>query len=391
MGGVLIIAGTRPEAIKVAPVLRALAPDVTHQLLFTGQHARMASDVWKVFGLKPADNLSVLRKNSTLTSLSIELLEKVSQRVQRFAPDCILVQGDTATAAFGALAGFSLEVPVLHLEAGLRSGDLSSPFPEEGYRQIISRLAAHHFAPTKLARSNLLNEGLPQSAITVTGNTAVDSVHWTSRLLAQNQILSAKVQDSLRRKLPQLGSGKPIVPVTLHRRENTGAALERNLERIMRVARSQPELIFVWPVHPGLRKSLKVYSKQSTPNLVFTAPLGYLEMHRLLDACLLVLTDSGGIQEEAPCFGKLSIVLRQSTERPEAVAAGKSFLGGDDDDSLIALVDRAIRLSDRQYVHELERCSNPFGDGRAGERVADFLRTNGSNARHAKLSKDRSY
>lgn len=390
MGRVLVIAGTRPEAIKLAPVLRALDPDVSHQLLFTGQHARMASEVWKVFGVKPIVNLSVLRKNSTLTSLSTQLLEKVSQRVQRFAPDSILVQGDTATAAFGALAGFNLRVPVLHLEAGLRSGDLSSPFPEEGYRQIISRLAVHHFAPTNLARSNLLKEGLSASAITVTGNTAVDSVHWTSRLLARNQLLAARVNDSLRRKLPRVDSGKPLVPVTLHRRENTGAALEESFEKILRVARSQPELTFVWPVHPALRRSLKVLSKQSAPNLVFTAPLGYLEMHMLLDACLLVLTDSGGIQEEAPCFGKLTIVLRKSTERPEAVEAGKSFLGGGDGDSLVALTETVIRLSGHPNPHELEDCSNPFGDGRASDRVANFFRTNFRDTLRPKMNFDRS-
>ncbi|HMU74621.1 MAG TPA: UDP-N-acetylglucosamine 2-epimerase (non-hydrolyzing) [Elusimicrobiota bacterium] len=360
---ILFVFGTRPEAIKMAPVILALRKrpaEFNVRIAVTAQHRDLLDPVLKLFGIRPHHDLGIMRPGQSLTDVSVRALSRLEPVIRSEKPDLVLVHGDTTTALMGALAAFYQRVPVGHVEAGLRSGDDANPFPEEANRRLTDGLSVLHFAPTVDARRNLLREGRPASGVVVTGNTAVDALDLgLARLGSQTPALPPGVA--------RIARG-PFVLATVHRRENFGRPLEEICEALGRVARARPDRGFVLPVHPNpnvgavVRKILG-----SRSNVALTAPLEYGPMIYLLKKSLFVVTDSGGIQEEAPSLGKPVLVVRRVTERPEAVRAGVARVIGTDGASVQRRVERL--LDDGPLYRRMARRVHPFGDGRAAERI----------------------
>ncbi|OKL49489.1 UDP-N-acetylglucosamine 2-epimerase [Boudabousia liubingyangii] len=357
MKKILIVYGTRPEAIKIAPIVKALEahPNFEPVLVNTGQQSSMLDQVESVFDLHADFKLSVFKKGQNLNLLTSKLFAELDKTMESAKPAAVIVQGDTSTAAIAAQTAFYRQIPVIHVEAGLRSGDIQSPFPEEANRRLISLLASFHLAPTVGAAQNLLNEGIEPDSIMVTGNTVIDSLFWVL-----DQHLSP-VNTELFDKLPE---SETLVLVTSHRRENWGR-LSELANAIKRLAIMYPQVHFVLPLHtnPIVRNAF-IPSLKNVPNAIICEPLAYTDFILLLKRASLVLSDSGGIQEEAPSVGTRVLCLRTSTERPEALESGAVSLVEMHEDSIVNAASGLLEVSLASDVQEV--FENPFGDGRAG-------------------------
>jgi UDP-N-acetylglucosamine 2-epimerase (non-hydrolysing) len=361
---VLSVLGTRPEAIKLAPVVRELArrPGLVSRVCLTGQHREMLAPILGLFGMHPDVDLAVMRPNQTPTQVASAVLAGLERVFADERPDWILVQGDTTTVAAAAWAAYYARIRVGHVEAGLRTGDKWQPFPEEVNRRIASVVADLHLAPTEQARQNLLREGIDPAAIVVTGNPVIDALHWASEMPC----------DLSQGALAQLDWSKRILVVTAHRRENHGEPLRQICLALREIATIYPDVVIVYPVHPNPNVTGPVYSLLGqVPGVVLLPPLDYMPFVHLLKRSYLVLTDSGGIQEEAPGLGKPVLVLRNVTERPEALEAGTARLVGTEQASIVREV--GLLLDDRGDYASMAHAANPYGDGRAAERIVDAL------------------
>lgn len=361
MRTIMTVYGTRPEAIKVAPVIRAIEASETLRsvTVVTGQHREMLDQVNEVFGIVPDHDLDVFAPGQTLNALMAKVFDRLDPVLESVRPDAVLVQGDTSTVAAAAVAAFYRQIPVFHLEAGLRSGDIGSPFPEEANRKVTSQVTALHLAPTVGARDNLLREDVDAEATVVTGNTVIDALLHTAEQ-------AIPLSDPRLRET--VASGRPIILVTTHRRENWGGAMEGVGRALKRLATDFPEYVIVLPAHrnPVVREAVLPHLEGLT-NVVVTEPLPYGEFTQLLARSRIVLTDSGGVQEEAPSLGKPVLVMRENTERPEAVDAGTVRLIGTDEDRIVAEVSALV--TDADHYAEMANAVNPYGDGWAAERV----------------------
>jgi UDP-N-acetylglucosamine 2-epimerase (non-hydrolysing) len=359
---ILSVFGTRPEAIKMAPVLRRLAgePGLRSLVCVTAQHREMLDQVLSLFQLRPDHDLDLMREGQTLTQITTRALTELEPYLARERPDFMLVQGDTTTTMAASLAAFYARVPVGHVEAGLRTGDPAYPYPEEVNRRVTTVIATHHFAPTEGARRNLLREGVAPGAITVTGNTVIDAL-----------LETVGASPSRVPKLPL--RGKRIVLVTAHRRENFGAPLEEIIGALRDLASRYPDVDLVYPVHrnPNVDGPVRA-ALTGAPGIHLLDPLEYKSFCDLMAASYLILTDSGGIQEEAPSLGKPVLVLRDETERPEAVEAGVVRLVGPHRAEIVAQASRL--LDDASAYAAMATRRNPYGDGRAAERIVAMLR-----------------
>jgi UDP-N-acetylglucosamine 2-epimerase (non-hydrolysing) len=369
---VLVVFGTRPEAIKMAPVVRALKAreNLQCRVCVTAQHRSMLDQVLDAFDLVPDIDLDLMRPGQDLSSLTAALLLGMRDVLAAERPDLVLVHGDTTTALGATLAAFYARVPVGHVEAGLRTGDLMAPWPEEANRVLADRLTALHFAPTPRARDALLAEGIRAEGIHVTGNTVVDALLWmVGRVRDLPLGAFGAVWGSA---ADALDSAAPIVLVTGHRRESFGLGFEHLCAGIARVARAHPEAHVVYPVHLNPQVQEPVHRLLGgLQNVHLLAPLDYRPFVRLMDRCTLILTDSGGIQEEAPSLGKPVLVMRRVTERPEGVEAGTVRLVGTDPDAIFAEVSALI--ADPARAADFRRAANPYGDGHAAERIAEIV------------------
>jgi UDP-N-acetylglucosamine 2-epimerase (non-hydrolysing) len=362
---VLFIFGTRPEAIKLARVVHKLREQQTIQsiLCVTAQHREMLDQVLKIFDLSPDHDLNVMTPGQTLSEATGRILMQLEGVIADRRPDMIVVQGDTTTTFCGALAGFYANIPVAHVEAGLRTGDVRQPFPEEMNRLLVSKLSGTHLAATEAARGNLRGEGVSDANIFVTGNTGIDAV-----LYIRDQLKAGKLAA---RKWEFLSSDKRVLLVTAHRRESFGAGFEKICMALRQIA-DLPDVQIVYPVHlnPNVRKPVQDHLA-GHPNIVLLEPLDYVDFVDLMRRTHIILTDSGGIQEEAPSLGKPVLVLREKTERPEAVDAGTSTLVGVDVKKIVGAVIRLL-TDDKEYRRRA-RIHNPYGDGHASERIASII------------------
>ena len=368
MATILVVFGTRPEAIKLFPVVRALAarPGLAVRTCVTAQHRGLLDQVLDVAGLSPDIDLDLMEPGQTLDRLTARLLIGLGEAMDRERPDWVVVQGDTATAMTGALAAHYRKLPVAHVEAGLRSGDIHQPWPEEVNRRIVAPIAQLHFAPTETAAQALRREGVDPATVHVTGNTVVDALLWTRERLRDAPALAAGLDDHAR-----WAAGRHLVLVTTHRRENFGggmAAIARALRRI--ADRGDAALLF--PVHPNPEVGPVMDAiLGGHPAIRRIAPLDYPHFVRALSLCDIVLSDSGGVQEEAPALGKPVLVMRETTERPEGVAAGTARLVGADEYRIVH--DVFELLDDRAAYAAMARAHNPFGDGHAAVRIAGLV------------------
>ncbi len=354
---VLLVSGTRPEIVKLAPLYHTLrgADDIGVQWLHTGQHDEMARQILSCFDIVP--DISLTRRGTSLGDFSVGCREQLEPIMRQCPWSVVVVQGDTESAFQGALAGFYNQIPVAHVEAGLRTYNLEQPFPEEALRQMITRISRFHFAPTDRARQALLAEGVPDRLIHLTGNTVVDAQLWTCE------------HKSIRRR----SAGRGHVLVTVHRRENWGEPLEQICGAVAHIADTHPDINVVFPVHPNPIVRDEVHRRLSTrTNVKLVVPFDYLEIQQALADAWLVLTDSGGLQEEAPTFSVPLLVLRQETERPEAVEAGCARLVGTNRAEIVAHVEQLIR--DEDAYRQMQRQGNPFGDGAASQRIVTILK-----------------
>ena len=370
---IMIIFGTRPEAIKMVPIIRAFraAGGVELRLAVTAQHREMLDQVLDTFGIAPDIDLNLMRQNQSLAKLTARILETLDSAYERENPDLVLVQGDTSTTFCASLAAFYRHIPVGHVEAGLRTYDYDAPWPEEANRVLTTHLADLHFAPTERSRANLVAEHVDPDTIFVTGNTAIDTL-----LLAREMLSSKPVEVP---GLPQGLFGKcRVILVTGHRRESFGDGFRSICGAIDRLADRYRDVQFVYPVHmnPNVRCAVMKYlgnGRRSNVHLI--EPLSYLSFVQLMQSSYLILTDSGGVQEEAPSLGRPVLVMRDTTERPEAVAAGSCLLAGTDEERIVTEVSRA--LDDRTHYLSMAQARNPFGDGNAAGRIRraclDFL------------------
>jgi UDP-N-acetylglucosamine 2-epimerase (non-hydrolysing) len=361
----MVVFGTRPEAIKVAPLIQALAaaPWSRPVVAVTAQHRRILDQVLELFAICPNYDLDIMRSGQTLTEVTVGALDGLGPVLADADPDLAVVQGDTTTTFAAALASFYRRVPVVHLEAGLRTGDVLSPYPEEMNRRLTSQLASLHLAPTPSARANLLAEGVDPSSVVSTGNTVIDALHWTvGRRMPYRD-----------RELAELDTDpRPVLLVTAHRRESWGEPMTAIGAALADLARSEPDLLVVLPVHPNPRvREALLPAVTGLDNVLVVEPLAYGEFARLLDRATIVLTDSGGVQEEAPSLGKPVLVMRDTTERPEAVAAGTARLVGTDYDQIVANV--CSLLHDADAYAAMANAVNPYGDGRAAERSCQAM------------------
>lgn len=366
---VLVAFGTRPEAIKMAPVVKALQADISFntKVLVTAQHREMLDQVLNVFDIHPDFDLDIMKPNQTLSQLSARILGKMDDVFQEFRPDIVLVHGDTLTAFVVAQSAFYNQIDIGHVEAGLRTYNLKSPWPEEGNRQLISRIARLHFAPTFISSQSLINEGLKQEDIFITGNTVIDAL---LSIANKNDLPLPKLSEELFLKL---NSNEKIVLITGHRRENFGDGFKNICLALKQLAETNPTVKFIYPVHlnPNVKNVVNDYLSD-IKNIALIPPQSYLEFVNLMKHSYIILTDSGGIQEEAPSLGIPVLVMRDTTERPEAVSAGTVKLVGTDQNSIISNV-QAL-LDDEEIYHSMSAASNPYGNGHASNQIIDILK-----------------
>lgn len=362
---VLSVFGTRPEAIKMAPLVKALeaAEDIRSLVCVTAQHRQMLDSVLEQFDITPDYDLNLMRGGQTLTSITVGVLEGMEHVLTSCRPDLVLVHGDTTTSTAAALAAFYQQIPVGHVEAGLRSHDKYSPFPEEMNRLLTGRIAALHFAPTDRARRNLLAEGV-QEGVSVVGNTVIDALHMMVH--EQYRFHSAQLAE-----LP-LSQGRWIV-MTAHRRENLGEHLRAICRGVRRLVELHPDVHLVYPVHPNPAvRQVAGAVLGGHPRIHLIDPVEVEDMHNLMKRCYMVMTDSGGLQEEAPALGKPIVVLRTETERPEMVEAGMALLAGVAEEQVFGAGEQL--LSDSALYHQMSHAINPYGDGHASEKILKVIR-----------------
>ena len=361
---VMTIFGTRPEAIKLAPIIKELQNrDFEQVVCVTSQHREMLDQMLELFKIEPNYDLNIMTKNQTLEEITSRALLGLEPVVSQEKPDLIIVQGDTTTTLMGALAGFYHKVPVMHIEAGLRTDDKYNPFPEEMNRRMVTQLADLHFAATELAKKNLLECGIDNNNVFVTGNTVIDSLLWTS---SQNMPFSNPNLAELEK------TNARIVLVTTHRRENLGESMQAIFNSINRLSEEHKDVVFVFPVHlnPAIRKMAESVLGENK-NVILIEPITYPDMAKLMNMSHLVMTDSGGIQEEAPSLGKPVLVLRTTTERPEGISAGTALLAGVDENKIFDVANEL--LTDTDKYNEMAHSVNPYGDGHAAQKIVEII------------------
>ncbi len=358
---IMLVFGTRPEAIKMCPLVKELKTRKTFQTVVcvTGQHREMLEQVLEAFHVVPDYNLSVMKKQQDLFDITVGILGKMKEVLQKESPDVVLVHGDTSTAFAAALACFYLQIPVGHVEAGLRTYDMHSPYPEEFNRQAVSIVTQYHFAPTLQARDNLLKEGKELSKIWVTGNTVIDSLRTTVR------------KDYVHPEL-EWAKGSKLIFITAHRRENLGQPMYHMFRAIRRVLEEHPQVKALYPIHmnPAVREAAKK-ELEDCDRMHIIEPINVIECHNLMARAYLILTDSGGIQEEAPSLGKPVLVMRDTTERPEGIQAGTLKLAGTEEHTIYQNFKEL--LENKQAYDAMAKANNPYGDGHASKRIADIL------------------
>ncbi len=363
---VLILIGTRPEAIKLAPLKIELdsKPEVESIICVTGQHRKMIDQPLQVFGITPDYDLNIMTKQQTLSELTAKLISELDSILRKEKPDVVIVQGDTTTALCGAISAFYHKISVAHVEAGLRTGNKFSPFPEETNRCLISKMADYHFAPTINAKNALLQEGITQG-ISVSGNTVIDSLKWVQKQLNKRKIEPPK---ELKSKL----DNKRIILITGHRRESFGEGFLNICSAVRNFADERNDIQFVYPVHlnPNVRKSVETILSNH-PRIHLIDPLSYTDFIWLMNRSEIILTDSGGVQEEAPSLGKPVLVMRENTERPEGVEAGNAVLVGTDKNKIHSMLNEL--LDNKNRYDQMTSRSNPYGDGNASKRIIESL------------------
>lgn len=378
----MLVFGTRPEAIKMAPLVKEFQkhPETFKTVVcVTGQHRQMLDQVLKLFEITPDYDLNIMKQGQDLYDVTARVLVGMRDVLKEAQPDVVLVHGDTTTSTAAALAAFYQQIPVGHVEAGLRTHNIYSPWPEEMNRQITGRIATYNFAPTPLSKANLLREAVAEESIAVTGNTVIDALHLVVNKLKEDTAL-AKEQDTILLSagydVNRLANGKKLVLITGHRRENFGDGFIRMVTAMKDLSEKYPEVDFVYPMHlnPNVRKPIhEVFGEDLTrPNFFFIEPLQYLEFVHLMSKSAIVLTDSGGIQEEAPGLGKPVLVMRDTTERPEALEAGTVKLVGTDYSKIMSEVSQL--LDDSAYYDKMSKAVNPYGDGLACGRIVETLK-----------------
>lgn len=368
---ILVVFGTRPETIKLAPLVKLLAQDgaFAFKVCVTAQQREMLDQALALFEIVPEIDLDLMQNGQSLTDLNARMLAALQQVLMDVQPDLVIVHGDTTTAFTAALAAFYQKIPVAHIEAGLRTHNLYAPFPEEANRRLTAVLAQWHFAPTEMAKQNLLNEGVSESRIWVTGNTVIDTLFQALQKMRENRPLVAEFAE----RYAFLDERKKLILVTGHRRENFGAGFAQICTALRTLAQRHPDVQIVYPVHLNPNVQAVVYAQLGDlPNLFLLAPQDYLPFIYLMDRADIILTDSGGIQEEAPALGKPVLVMREISERPEAIAAGTVKLVGTDSERIIAEVETL--LNNENAYQAMARAKNPYGDGNACARIVDILK-----------------
>ena len=379
----MLVFGTRPEAIKMAPLVKAFqaASDSFRTLVcVTGQHREMLDQVLHIFDIRPDYDLNIMKQGQDLYDVTSRVLLGLREVLKEARPDVVLVHGDTTTSTAAALAAFYAQIPVGHVEAGLRTHNIYSPWPEEMNRQLTGRIATWHFAPTPLSRQNLLAENVAEAQITVTGNTVIDALYWVVDKIKHDDTLAQQLDAELQRAgydVQRLADGRKLVLITGHRRENFGDGFIHMCTAIKDLTQRYPQVDFVYPMHlnPNVRKPIhEVFGKDLSGlgNMFFIEPLEYLSFVHLMAKSYIVLTDSGGIQEEAPGLGKPVLVMRDTTERPEALTAGTVKLVGTDYDKIVSAV--STLLDDEAAYQAMSRAVNPYGDGKACGRIVETLK-----------------
>ena len=383
MKKVLLVFGTRPEAIKMAPLVKEFqkyASDFETIVCVTGQHREMLDQVLAIFDIKPNYDLNIMKKGQDLYDVTARVLVGMRDVLTECQPDVVLVHGDTTTSTAAAIAAFYQQIPVGHVEAGLRTHNIYSPWPEEMNRQITGRIATYNFAPTPLSCENLLKEGVDDKKITVTGNTVIDALYWVVNKIKNDVVLNEELKQILAKvgyDTERLVDGRKLVLITGHRRENFGDGFINMCSAIRDLKNKYPKVDFVYPMHlnPNVREAIhEVFGKDlsNLGNMFFIEPLEYLSFIYLMENSTIVLTDSGGIQEEAPGLGKPVLVMRDTTERPEALSAGTVKLVGTNYDKI---VNEVCTLLDNEMEYEkMSKAVNPYGDGLACSRIVNYLR-----------------
>lgn len=361
MKKIMMIFGTRPEAIKMCPVVKAFqrCSEIETVVCVTGQHREMLKQVLEVFDVVPDYDLDIMKPNQTLFDITITILDSIREVLAEVKPDLVLVHGDTSTTFVSALACFYMQIPVGHVEAGLRTYNIHSPYPEEFNRQAVGIVSRFNFAPTQMSADNLLREGKPEQSIYITGNTAIDALFTT-------------VRDDFEHEILDWAKGSRLIVLTAHRRENLGAPLESMFRAIRRVVEEIPDIKVVYPIHmnPKVRQTADKYLK-NYDRVRLIEPLEVIEFHNLLAGAYLILTDSGGIQEEAPSLGKPVLVMRDTTERPEGIAAGTLRLVGTSEEKIYESFIEL--LTDQEAYLKMSEAQNPYGDGKASQRILDIV------------------
>ena len=384
MKKIMLVFGTRPEAIKMAPLVKAFQSrkeDFETVVCVTGQHREMLDQVLSLFDIKPDFDLNIMKQGQDLYDVTSRVLLGMRDVFKTCVPDILFVHGDTTTSTAAALAAFYHQIPVAHVEAGLRTGNIYSPWPEEMNRLITGRIATYNLSPTKLSRENLLRENVSDSKIVVTGNTVIDALHWVTNKINNDKDLNANLAKELVTKgydVTRLSNGRRLVLITGHRRENFGDGFRNICNALKALSEKYPDVDFVYPMHlnPNVRRPIHEAFGEDLSNLgnmFFIEPLEYLMFIFLMEKSDVVLTDSGGIQEEAPGLGKPVLVMRDTTERPEALEAGTVKLVGTDYDAIVDNV--SLLLDNREAYERMSHAVNPYGDGKACGRIIDFIKS----------------
>ncbi|MBQ2779236.1 MAG: UDP-N-acetylglucosamine 2-epimerase (non-hydrolyzing) [Bacteroidaceae bacterium] len=385
MRKIMLVFGTRPEAIKMAPLVKEFQkhPQTFKTIVcVTGQHRQMLDQVLQLFEITPDYDLNIMKQGQDLYDVTARVLTGMRDVLQEAQPDIVLVHGDTSTSTAAALAAFYKQIPVGHVEAGLRTHNIYSPWPEEMNRQITGRIATYNFAPTPLSKANLLREAVAEESISVTGNTVIDALYWVVNKIKEDKALDSRLQTQLAEAgydVTRLSGGKKLVLITGHRRENFGEGFINMCTAIKDLTQKYPDVDFVYPMHlnPNVRKPIhEVFGENlnNLGNMFFIEPLEYLSFVYLMEKSNLVLTDSGGIQEEAPGLGKPVLVMRDTTERPEALEAGTVKLVGTDYNKIVSEVSQL--LDNQAHYDAMSKAVNPYGDGLACGRIVATLQKN---------------
>jgi UDP-N-acetylglucosamine 2-epimerase (non-hydrolysing) len=378
---ILLVFGTRPEAIKMAPLVKEFQnyPNIFKTIVcVTGQHRKMLDQVLNLFEIYPDYDLNVMKTGQDLYEITTSILMGMRDILKMVMPNVVLVHGDTTTAIASSLAAFYQQIPVGHVEAGLRTHNIYSPWPEELNRQITSRISKYHFSPTLLSKKNLLAEGIKEESVIITGNTGIDALIAIVGKIKNNLVVQQEIKENILKEgydSERLNNRRRLVLITGHRRENFGNGFINICNSLKSLSEKYPKVDFVYPMHlnPNVRKPIhEIFGNLKSPNLFFIEPLEYLPFVYLMERSYLVLTDSGGIQEEAPSVGKPVLVMRDTTERPEALDAGTVKLVGTDYEKII--IEVSSLLDDRNYYEKMSKAINPYGDGNASKRIVDVLK-----------------